>query len=63
MISLLQHIFDLIVSRSFIGIQNRTIRKLRGIILQGINIAKASMGEETCKKKLMDSISGNSGYQ
>src|SRR5712692_5661888 len=46
MIYFLQQVFDLIVIIRFIGINNRTIRKLIGIILQGINIAKASMGQE-----------------
>src|SRR5207249_6771426 len=47
MIYFLQQVFDLIVIIRFISINNRTIRKLIGIILQGINIAKASMGQET----------------
>jgi len=32
---------------SFISINNRTIWKLIGVILQGIHIAKASRGQET----------------
>jgi len=42
-----QEIFDFIVIISFISINNRTIWKLIGIILQGINIAKASRSEKT----------------
>src|SRR6266852_5506746 len=47
MIYFFQQVFDLIVIISFIGINNRTIWQLIGIILQGINIAKAAMGQET----------------
>src|SRR6266571_930347 len=47
MLYLFQQIFDRIVIICFIGINNRPIRQLIGIILQGINIAKASWGEET----------------
>src|SRR5712691_1352798 len=47
MIYFLQQVFDLIVIIRFISINNRTMWKLIGIILQGINIAKASMGQET----------------
>ena len=48
MIDCFQQVFDLIVIIRFISINNRTIRKLIGIILQGIDIAKASRGQETC---------------
>src|SRR4029450_9278255 len=47
MIDCFQQIFDLIVIIRFVGINNRTIWKLIGIILQGIHIAKASRGQET----------------
>src|SRR6266852_3022528 len=43
----LQQVFDLIVIIRFISINNRTIWQFIGIILQGINISKASRGEET----------------
>ena len=46
MLDLFQHIFDLIIIRGFISINNGTIWKLIGIILQGINIAKASLSQE-----------------
>src|SRR6266446_8289857 len=46
MIYFFQQVFNLIIIIRFIGINNRTIRKLISIILQGINIAKASMGQE-----------------
>jgi hypothetical protein len=46
-IHLFQQIFDLIVVIGFIGINNRPIWKRIGIILQGINITKASRGQET----------------
>src|SRR5262249_31772707 len=47
MIYLLQQIFDRIIIICFISINNRPVRKLIGIILQSIYIAKASWGEET----------------
>ena len=47
MIYCFQQVFDLIVIISVIGINKRTIWQLIGIILQGINIAKASMGQKT----------------
>src|SRR2546423_649819 len=47
MIDFFQEVFDLIVIIRFIGINNRTIWKLIGIILQGIHIAKASRSQET----------------
>jgi hypothetical protein len=43
----LQQVFDLIVIIRFIGINNRTIWQLIGLILQGIHIAKASRSQET----------------
>src|SRR4030095_4982385 len=47
MIDFFQKVFNLIIIISFIGINNSTIRNLISIILQSINIAKASMGQET----------------
>src|SRR5438552_2232441 len=46
MLYFFQQVFNLIILICFIGINNRIIRKLISIILQGINIAKASMGQE-----------------
>src|SRR6266849_9201208 len=46
-IYLFQQVFDRIVVIRFISINNRTIWQFIGIILQGINISKASRGEET----------------
>ena len=48
MIYCLKQVFDLIIILRFIGIHNRTIWQLIGIMLQGIDIAAASMGQETC---------------
>src|SRR5262245_26652045 len=47
MIDCFQQVLDLIIIIRFISINNGTIRKLIRIILQGIDIAKASRGEET----------------
>ena len=47
MLDFLQQVFDLIVIICFISINNRTIRQLIGLILQGLHIAKASRGQET----------------
>src|SRR5262249_5850488 len=47
MLDFFQQVFDCIVIICFVSINNRTIWKLIGIILQGIHIAKASWGEET----------------
>src|SRR4029453_377620 len=47
MIDVFQQIFDLIIIIRFISINNGTIWKLISIILQGIDIAKASRGKET----------------
>ena len=46
MIDFFQQVFDLIIIIRFISINNRTIWKLIGIILQGINIAKASISQK-----------------
>jgi len=47
MIDLFQQVFDLIIIIRFVSINNGTIWKLIGIILQGIDITKASRGQET----------------
>src|SRR5262245_17501366 len=47
MLYLVEQVFSLIIIISFIGINNRTSWKCIDIILQSINIAEASMREET----------------
>src|SRR5215470_2194318 len=47
MIDVFQEVFDLIIIVRFISENNGTIWQLIRIILQGIDIAKATMGQET----------------
>src|SRR5262249_15969998 len=46
-IDFFQEVFNLIVIICFISINNRTVWRFISIRLQGINITKASRGEET----------------
>jgi hypothetical protein len=48
MLSLLQEVFNRIIILRFIRINNGTIWKCIGIILQSIDLTKAARGEETC---------------